>query len=208
MPRCSLEGGRFKGVSPPASHVSFVPCPTPRTWEEASPSGRFNPRWDAWLGEDQDNPPEAVVPQLEQDRYYRWLTWATVPMHYISLVGCAWWVGTHALSWWAVLMTAYVAGAGSGLGINTGHELGHKHGTLEQWLARLVLAVPAYGHFTVEHGRGHHRAVSTSTSIRASAPGSPLVTGRPPGRRPRDDEISVAATMPRSENHREISQTR
>jgi alkane 1-monooxygenase len=32
-------------------------------------------------------------------------------------------VGTQNLSWWAVLMLAYVAGTDSGLGINTGHEL-------------------------------------------------------------------------------------
>jgi alkane 1-monooxygenase len=102
------------------------------------------PLLDALIGEDLNNPPEAVVAQLEEDRYYRWLTWATVPLHFIALIGCAWWVGTHALSWWAVLLLAYVAGAGSGLGLNTGHELGHKHNPLEQWLARLALAVPAY----------------------------------------------------------------
>jgi alkane 1-monooxygenase len=119
------------------------------------------PLLDALIGEDENNPPEAVVPQLEDDRYYRWLTWATVPLHFVALIGCAWWVGTHELSWWAVLIFAYVAGTDSGLGINTGHELGHKHTVIEQWLARLVLAVPAYGHFTVEHGRGHHRCVST-----------------------------------------------
>jgi len=119
------------------------------------------PLLDYWIGEDENNPPEAVVPQLEQDRYYRWLTWATVPLHFVALIGCAWWVGTHDLSWWAVLMLAYIAGTDSGLGINTGHELGHKYTRIEQWLARLVLAVPAYGHFTVEHGRGHHRWVST-----------------------------------------------
>lgn len=119
------------------------------------------PLLDAWIGEDRNNPPEAVVPQLEADRYYRWLTWATVPLHFVALVGCAWWVGTQALPWWGVLLLAYVAGVGSGLGINTGHELGHKQTRIEQWLARLVLAVPAYGHFTVEHGRGHHRTVST-----------------------------------------------
>jgi len=119
------------------------------------------PLLDYCIGEDENNPPEAVVPQLEEDRYYRWLTWVTVPLHFVALIGCAWWVGTHELSWWAVLMFAYVAGTDSGLGINTGHELGHKHGAVEQWLARLVLAVPAYGHFTVEHGRGHHRSVST-----------------------------------------------
>ena len=119
------------------------------------------PLLDGLLGEDRNNPPEAVVPLLEADRYYRWLTWATVPLHFVSLVGCAWWAGTQALSWWALVLLAYVAGAGSGLGINTGHELGHKQTRTEQWLARLVLAVPAYGHFTVEHVRGHHRWVST-----------------------------------------------
>ncbi len=119
------------------------------------------PLLDLLIGEDENNPPEDVVAQLEADRYYRWLTWATVPLHFVALVGCAWWVGTHDLSWWALLIMAYVAGTDSGLGINTGHELGHKHGAIEQWHARLVLAVPAYGHFTVEHGRGHHRHVST-----------------------------------------------
>ena len=119
------------------------------------------PMLDALIGEDPNNPPEAVVPQLDADRYYRWLTWATVPLHFIALVGCAWWAGTQDLAWWAVVLLAYVAGTDAGLGLNTAHELGHKNNPVEQWLARLVLAVPAYGHFTVEHGRGHHRWVAT-----------------------------------------------
>jgi alkane 1-monooxygenase len=119
------------------------------------------PLLDALIGEDQNNPPEAVMPQLDADRYYRWLTWATVPLHFIALIGCAWWAGTQDLSWWALVLLAYVAGTDAGLGLNTAHELGHKHNRLEQWLTRLVLAVPAYGHFTVEHGRGHHRWVAT-----------------------------------------------
>ena len=119
------------------------------------------PLLDALIGEDPNNPPEAVVPQLDADRYYRWLTWATVPLHFIALVGCAWWAGTQDLAWWAVVLLAYVAGTDAGLGLNTAHELGHKNNPVEQWLARLVLAVPAYGHFTVEHGRGHHRWVAT-----------------------------------------------
>jgi len=59
------------------------------------------------------------------------------------------------------VLLAYVAGTDAGLGLNTAHALGHKHNRLEQWLARLVLAVPACSHFTVEHGRGHHRWVAT-----------------------------------------------
>jgi alkane 1-monooxygenase len=132
------------------------------------------PLLDFLIGEDTNNPPEAVVPQLEADRYYRWLTWATVPLHFIAFTACAWWAGTQGLSWWALLLLAYVAGTDAGLGLNTGHELGHKQTAIEQWLARLVLAVPAYGHFTVEHGRGHHRHVSTPEDHASSRMGETI----------------------------------
>ena len=137
-------------------------------------SNGLMPLLDFLIGEDTNNPPEAVVPQLEADRYYRWLTWATVPLHFIAFIACAWWAGTQGLSWWAVLLLAYVAGTDAGLGLNTGHELGHKQTAIEQWLARLVLAVPAYGHFTVEHGRGHHRHVSTPEDHASSRMGESI----------------------------------
>jgi alkane 1-monooxygenase len=113
------------------------------------------------LGVDESNPPESAVAELEADRYYRWLTWLAVPLHFVTLIGSAWWAAHAQLSWPALLTLAYGVGLASGLGINTGHELGHKRSALEQWLAKLVLAVPAYGHFTVEHNRGHHRDVAT-----------------------------------------------
>lgn len=119
------------------------------------------PLADWMIGEDTNNPPEEVVLQLDRDRYYRVLTFLVVPLHFISLIGSAWWAGTQSLSWWSFLGLAVVAGITSGLGINTGHELGHKKGRLERTLAKIVLAVPVYGHFWVEHNRGHHRDVST-----------------------------------------------
>jgi alkane 1-monooxygenase len=119
------------------------------------------PLLDALIGEDANNPPEAVVPQLEADRYYRWLTWATVPIYFAMFLVAAWWAGTQSLPAWALVILAYVAGVNSGMGLTTAHELGHKRTRIEQGLARILLAVPAYGHFTVEHGRGHHRWVST-----------------------------------------------
>jgi alkane 1-monooxygenase len=121
----------------------------------------LGPLLDTLIGEDRDNPPEVIVPQLNQDRYYRYLTYAVVPMHFISLIAAAWWAGTQELSWWAFAGLAAVAGLTSGLGINTGHELGHKKSGLERNLAKIVLAVPAYGHFWIEHNRGHHRDVAT-----------------------------------------------
>ena len=48
------------------------------------------PLLDYALGSDTNNPPEEIVPQLEEDRYYRLLTWFTVPMHFIVLIAIAW----------------------------------------------------------------------------------------------------------------------
>ena len=115
-----------------------------------------------WLiGSDTNNPPEQLVPQLEADKYYRFLTYATIPLHFVALFIFAYVVGTNDLSWWAILVTAIIAGGYSGLGINTAHELGHKQTGIEQLLAKITLAVPAYGHFCVEHNRGHHVLVAT-----------------------------------------------
>ena len=115
-----------------------------------------------WVfGPDLNNPPEEIVPQLEQDRYYRWLTWLVIPLHFLTLIAVAWFVGTQDISWFAVFVMALTAGAYSGLAINTAHELGHKKPALEQWLAKIALTIPAYGHFCVEHNRGHHRYVAT-----------------------------------------------
>ena len=119
------------------------------------------PVLDFLLGQDKQNPPEEVVPQLERDLYYRVLTYATVPLHFLTLAVGAWFVSTQDLGLVDYLAVSLTVGVISGLGINTGHEIGHKQTRLEQVLARLVLAVPAYGHFTVEHNGGHHTEVAT-----------------------------------------------
>lgn len=119
------------------------------------------PLIDILLGEDRSNPPEEIVMQLDRDPYYRRLTWAIVPLHYVSLFGVAAYAATQALSVWAFLGLAVVAGLVGGLAINTAHELGHKNSRLERWLAKLALAIPAYGHFTIDHNLGHHRHVAT-----------------------------------------------
>ncbi|NOR36814.1 MAG: alkane 1-monooxygenase [Woeseiaceae bacterium] len=121
----------------------------------------LGPIIDWTLGEDRNNPPDAVVMQLDQDRYYRRLTYATVPLHFVTLVGASWYASTQGLTVWGLIGLAIVAGMTSGLAINTGHELGHKNSKIEKLLAKLVLAVPAYGHFTIDHNLGHHRNVST-----------------------------------------------
>lgn len=121
----------------------------------------LGPILDWILGEDRNNPPEPVIMQLDRDPFYRRLTYAIVPLHFITLIGAAWYAAAAGLSIGAVIALALVTGMTAGLAINTGHELGHKNSRLEKWLAKLVLAVPAYGHFTIDHNQGHHLNVST-----------------------------------------------
>ena len=52
-------------------------------------------------------------------------------------------------------------GVVGGITINTAHELGHKRASLERWLSRVSLAQTGYGHFFIEHNRGHHVRVAT-----------------------------------------------
>ncbi len=113
------------------------------------------------IGEDRNNPPEEVIMQLDRDPHYRRLTYVVVPLHFITLIGAAWYTATQPLSWWAFVVLAAFSGIAAGLAINTGHELGHKNSKFEKMLAKIVLTVPAYGHFSIEHNRGHHKYVAT-----------------------------------------------
>jgi len=45
--------------------------------------------------------------------------------------------------------------------VGPAHELGHKKEHLERWFARIALAPCGYGHFFIEHNRGHHVRVAT-----------------------------------------------
>lgn len=119
------------------------------------------PLLDWAIGEDRSNPPEAQVPQLEDDRYYRWITWAVVPLLWFWFIVGAWYATRADLPWHGWLALALSTGVVGGFCINAGHELGHKKSRLERALAQWVLAPTAYGHFVVEHNRGHHRDVAT-----------------------------------------------
>ncbi len=121
----------------------------------------FIPLLDRLFPNDRCNPPEQIVPQLEADVYYRVLNYLTVPLHFIILIVGAWFVANNELGWGGFLGHSLMVGVISGFGINTGHELGHKKNPMDRLLARLVLAVPFYGHFTMEHNVGHHTEVAT-----------------------------------------------
>ena len=149
------------------------------------------PVFDLIAGLDNSNPPDDMIEALENDKYYRWITYLFLPLQYLGFVGAmaviagenpaGWLINTVGLHDWGMglpfadrlmgedlgLSTldkvglAVSIGAIGGIGINTAHELGHKREANERWLSKIALAQSFYGHFYIEHNRGHHVRVAT-----------------------------------------------
>jgi alkane 1-monooxygenase len=119
------------------------------------------PLLDIAVGMDATNPPDSVLKWLEQDRYYRWCTYVFIPIQYAGLVLACWLWSNGDLSTLDGLGLAFTVGVVGGIAINTAHELGHKRASSERWLSRVALAQTGYGHFFIEHNRGHHVRVAT-----------------------------------------------
>ncbi len=119
------------------------------------------PLLDMAIGLDARNPPDSVLKWLEQDRYYRWCTYVFIPIQYAGLVFACWLWSSGDLGVLESIGLALTMGVVGGVAINTAHELGHKRAGMERWLSRIALAQTGYGHFFIEHNRGHHVRVAT-----------------------------------------------
>ncbi|TXH04360.1 MAG: alkane 1-monooxygenase [Nevskiaceae bacterium] len=119
------------------------------------------PFLDWWIGEDSVNAPESAVAALNSDRYYLRIVYAYIPSQYLATIFGAWLAVNGHLGVGGILGLIVTVGIVNGVAINTAHELGHKTQALERWLAKITLAPVAYGHFFVEHNRGHHVRVAT-----------------------------------------------
>ncbi|WP_174184267.1 alkane 1-monooxygenase [Nocardia barduliensis] len=119
------------------------------------------PLLDWAIGDDGSNPRDEDYEALSNDRYYRWCTFLFLPIQFIGLLIAGYLWASHELTLADKLGLAVTLGFVSGIGINAAHELGHRAERLERWLAKIALAQSGYGHFYVEHNRGHHVRVAT-----------------------------------------------
>ncbi len=125
------------------------------------------PAIDLFAGLDRSNPPDDAIEALEKDKYYRWITYLFLPIQYVGFVAAFYVIaegapfGLGELSLVDKIGLAITIGTIGGIGINTAHELGHKREANERWLSKIALAQSFYGHFYIEHNRGHHVRVAT-----------------------------------------------
>ena len=103
-------------------------------------------------------------------KIYRRLLFASIPLYAVGMAGVLWVVRHGGLPLWSLPLFLFGAGVTLGSVILVGHELGHGVGAKwDRRLGLIALALVGYGHFTIEHNRGHHRTVATPEDP-ASAP--------------------------------------
>jgi alkane 1-monooxygenase len=121
----------------------------------------FVPLADMVFGEDTHNPPEEIVAAMSKDSYYRVLLYIAIALLFTQFLVVAWFIGTQSLPWWAFLALTLGTGFSSSASLLVGHELGHKARRADRTAAQIVNGMIGYGHFCVEHNRGHHVNVAT-----------------------------------------------
>jgi alkane 1-monooxygenase len=95
------------------------------------------------------------------DLYYNLLLYSLVPLQWIYLF----YFLSHqnevsdSMTWWGrILAMGLMCGI---IGINVGHELGHRNSKFERFLGELLLLSSLENHFLPYHNRGHHTNVGT-----------------------------------------------
>ena len=120
------------------------------------------PILDLIIGRDIANPTPGEAGSLARSRLYEAILYAYVPVH-LGLIGWGMWVASHHMLspgqiTGLALSVGFVTGA---QGITFAHELGHRRSACDRWLSRVLLVAVGYGHFYIEHNRGHHVRVAT-----------------------------------------------
>jgi alkane 1-monooxygenase len=111
---------------------------------------------------DENNLSQAEEELARKNRWYDLLLYLVVPLQYFALA-----LFLYVASYWhqstvdligKTLVMGLLCGV---MGINVGHELGHRSNKFEQLLAKLLLMSSLYMHFFIEHNKGHHKRVGT-----------------------------------------------
>ena len=125
------------------------------------------PAIDLVAGLDRSNPPDDVIEALEKDRYYRWITYLFLPIQYAGFVGAMYLIArgrpdprpaaaTSTRSGWRSRSAASAASASTPPTSSATRRRPTSAGCPRSRWRRSF-----YGHFYIEHNRGHHVRVAT-----------------------------------------------
>jgi alkane 1-monooxygenase len=119
----------------------------------------FVPILELLLKVDDSNLEGHVKDVAEHDPYYSWLLYSMLPLQFGYLF---WFLSedfqSTAEHTGAIISMGMMCGI---VGINVGHELGHRSNRLERLVGELLLLSSLENHFLPYHNRGHHTNVGT-----------------------------------------------
>jgi alkane 1-monooxygenase len=96
------------------------------------------------------------------DPYFKYLIYLYVPLQIVMIGYGVYIVSHYSLSFceWIgfTLSLGFITG---GVGLNLAHEMMHKNSSIQQFLSKTLLVSVCYGHFIIEHVKGHHVRVAT-----------------------------------------------
>ena len=102
----------------------------------------------------------APIQSAAGSAYFRTVLLLYVPLH-LALIAAGAYAALRA-DWPAVWGIAFSVGFITGSqGITFAHELGHSKSKIDRFCAWLLMTSVCYGHFMVEHYRGHHPRAAT-----------------------------------------------
>jgi alkane 1-monooxygenase len=102
----------------------------------------------------------APLAAYENEAYFRWILRVFV-LFQIVLIAVGACAAVHS-DWPAVIGVAFSVGFITGSqGITFAHELGHSKSRVDHFCAWVLMTSVCYGHFMVEHYRGHHPRAAT-----------------------------------------------
>ncbi len=145
------------------------------TWLPVILAFAIIPLLELMISPDHSNLSAAEEEMARHDKLYDWILYAIVPIQYIVLYQFLTHITDPSLSGWDIAGRVTVMGLMCGvMGINVGHELGHRVNKTEQTLARALLLTSLYMHFFIEHNRGHHKNVGTPEDASSARRNEPL----------------------------------
>lgn len=110
----------------------------------------------------------------ENDPYYNWLLYLMIPIQVFYLF---WFLQVILKTDSTLELIGRTQSMGlmcGVIGINVGHELGHRINRVEQFLGEILLLTSLENHFTPYHNRGHHSNVATRKDPATARKNEPL----------------------------------
>lgn len=120
------------------------------------------PLIELFIPADHSNYSQQKLEQLKNSRIYDYLIYLTLPL-FVGLLSLFLTAlnSTETLNHIAIGKVVAFGLMVGVMGINVGHELGHRHNGFERGIGELLLVFSMQAHFLPYHNHGHHRFVAT-----------------------------------------------